>query len=366
MTRVASLGGMKIDLTGTDEFAKPVTLSTMSAADGTFVFNDLAPGNYSLYAIQSGAPKFLIDKPEALTIQSGFSAGNSTGNNFELPGRQAKFMTIADLLVTAPRQSSHSPANSLSVAVEAGQTQQWYSILAGWTGYKDLGVQLSTNKAQITLTATNTQNQQFRGTLNANDTKLVKWLGSEGTAYLLRIDANPTQFNLQPVVSGASTTTGGAGEGEWTPPAAARVASPLAESSQVPVSLLATSDAPRVSTTLASDAVTVLDVVVPDAGVTQTQVTSSAEPAATVADAGWFVAPLDVDLVSGAEAESVTVADAGGSSAAIDAVMTLGNFGSQAPIHEEQIATASADEDEYASVVDTLMAEESGVFVDWV
>jgi hypothetical protein len=318
-----------------------------------------------VFAIQSGAPKFLIDKPEAITVESDFSDGDSTGNTFELPGRQAKFMTIADLLVTAPRQSSRSPANSLSVAVEPGQTQQWYAILAGWTGYKDLGVQLSTNKAQITLTATNTLDQPFRGTLNANDTNLVKWLGSEGTAYLLRIDASPAQFGLQPVVSEASSTTDGAGEGESLAAAVAPVASRMAESSQVPVSLT-TSGSPPVSTTLASDAASVLDVVVPDAGVTQTLVTSTAEPAATVADAGWFVAPLNVDLASGAEGESVTVADAPPASAAVDAVMTLADFNSPAPIHEPLVVSEAADEDAYASLVDTLMADESGVLADWV
>ncbi len=365
MTHMASLGGMRIDLTGTDEFAKPVTLSTTSLADGTYSFRDLAPGDYSVFAIQSGAPKFLIDKPEAITVESDFSDGDSTGNTFELPGRQAKFMTIADLLVTAPRQSSRSPANSLSVAVEPGQTQQWYAILAGWTGYKDLGVQLSTNKAQITLTATNTLDQPFRGTLNANDTSVVKWLGSEGTAYLLRIDASPAQFGLQPVVSGSSSTAGGAGEGESSARAVAPVASRMAESSQVPVSLT-TSGSPPVSTTLASDAASVLDVVVPDAGVTQTLVTSTAEPAATVADAGWFVAPLNVDLASGAEGESVTVADAPPASAAVDAVMTLADFNSPAPIHEPLVVSEAADEDAYASLVDTLMADESGVLADWV
>ena len=219
----------------------------------------MAPGNYSLYAIQSGAPKFLIDKPEAITVQSGPNAGNSTGNNFELPGRQAKFLTIADLLVTAPGQSSRSPANSLTVAVEPGQTQQWYSILAGWTGYKNLSIQLSTNKTQITLTATDNQNQQFRGTLNANDAKLVKWLGNEGTAYLLRIDASPAQFGLQPVVSGASSTTGGSGEGESSTSSRRRRLRRHWRAGRVrpaPVSRLAASGSAPVSTTLASDAVT--------------------------------------------------------------------------------------------------------------
>ncbi len=371
MTTRAALGGMKIDLTGTDEFAKPVTLSTLSEADGTFVFHDLAPGSYSLYAIQSGAPKFLIDQPNALTIQSGFESGNSTGNNFELPGRQAKFMTVADFLVTAPGQSSRSPANSLTVAVEPGQTQQWYSISAGWTGYRDLSIQLSTNKAQITLTATNSQNQQFSGTLNAGDTNLVKWLGSEGTAYLLRIDASPAQFGLQPVAGGASSTTDGSGEGEsstFLETAVVTQAAAADESRQVPVSPVAASGSPAVSTTLASDAVTVLDVVVPDAGVAQTQVASSVAPAATVAGAGWFAVPLDASLASGAEAELVTVTVQAGESAAaaVDAVMTLGDFSAQVTVQEEQIPDELADEDEYASVVDTLMTEESGALADWV
>ena len=122
------------------------------------------------------------------------------------------------------------------------------------------------------------------------------------------------------------------------------------------------------STTLASDAASVLDVVVPNAGVTPTQVTSSAEPAATVADAGWFVAPLDVDLTSGAEGESVTltVADAVPVSGAVDAVMTLADFNSPAPIDEPLVVSEAGDEDAYASLVDTLMADETGVLADWV
>jgi hypothetical protein len=93
--------------------------------------------------------------------------------------------------------------------------------------------------------------------------------------------------------------------------------------------------------------------------------TSAAETVATVADAGWFMAPLDIGLATAAEAESVTVADVGASSS-VDAVMTLGDFRSPAPGHEELVVTEVGDEDEYASVVDTLMADESGVFADWV
>jgi hypothetical protein len=66
---------MAIDLSGTDEFNREINLSKTSLADGTFAFDDLAPGNYSLYAIKSAAPKFLIDQPNPINVQSGVNAG---------------------------------------------------------------------------------------------------------------------------------------------------------------------------------------------------------------------------------------------------------------------------------------------------
>jgi cyclophilin family peptidyl-prolyl cis-trans isomerase len=310
------LGGMAIDLVGTDEFANPVTRSTVSRADGTFTFNDLAPGNYTVHTIQAAAPRFLIDQPNTLAVESDFSAGNSVGNDFALPGRQARFLTIADLLVTAPRQSTHSPAESVTVAIEPGQTrQQWYSIAAGWTGYQDLSLTLSSNRAQFTLTATDTQNQQFNGTLNANDTRLVKWLGSEGSAYLVRIDAGPTQFNLQPVPNG--TAAGGEGE-------------------------------------------------LPSGGAAQPLSVAASAPAVTMADAGWFAPLLDGGYGGQAEGESGMTADATTPSAVIDTVLTLEEFGSQAAGRDPWVAiAAAADKDEYATAVDALMVEGSGILAEW-
>ena len=47
-----SLGGLKVDLVGTDDFGEPVNLDTNALADGSFSFDNLAPGDYSVYAPQ--------------------------------------------------------------------------------------------------------------------------------------------------------------------------------------------------------------------------------------------------------------------------------------------------------------------------
>ncbi len=371
-TRFTALGGMKIDLTGTDEFSNAVTMSTHSLADGTFAFDDMAPGNYSLYAIQAGAPKFLIDQPNAVTVESDFSAGDSTENNFELPGRQAKFLTIADFLVTAPRQTSRSPANSLTLAVVPGQTQEWYSILSGWTGYTNLSLQLSANKAQLTLTATNAQNQQFSGSLNAGNPNLVKWLGSEGTAFLLRVDAGPDQFGLQPVVSETAAAADESGEGEFN---SARMASPtlesvtFAEPRSMPALFVTPSAADVTETSLATDAV--LDVAVPAVELTPAAISSpvadTATPTSTVgADADWLLTSLEAGVRSEAEGESATRPEAAPASAAVDAVMTLGQFSIPAVAQDEPVVAEMADEDEYAALIDTLLADDSVLVADWL
>lgn len=378
------LGGLSVDLVGTDEAGTTVTRAMSANADGSFSFDDLAPGQYSVYAIQNGSPKFLIDAADPITIQSESDDGNSTGNIISIPGRQAKFLTIADLLVTAPRQSSRSPANSLTVAVEpevlaAGTTaaqasiQHWYSINAGWTGYTALETKLSANKSQLTLSATDSQGRQFTGSVNAVNTKLVKWLGSEGNAYLIRIDAGPSEFNLQQVVTETSDESG---EGEFaaaSPGSAASAVQPRAA-----VSPLATS-AVAVSPSAAGDSVTkvavpvvpagegepvaVLDSAFPTSQAATLPMATSSTPAASVADVGWFVPLLDDGLVAGTKAEKVTVAGdssptIAGDPSVIDAVLAQENF---AAASLESGPAVQAGADEYATAVDTLLADDGGV-----
>ncbi len=378
---VSRLGGLRVDLIGTAESGAAVTLNTNAAADGSFSFDGLAPGEYSVYALQSGAPTFLIDASDPLTIESGADDSSSTGNTLNVPGRKAKFLTIADLLVTAPRQSSRSPANSLLSAVEPGKTQDWYSIEAGWAGYKSLTVGLSADKNQLTLTATDSQSQQWTGTLNANDTKRVKWLGSEGTAYLLRIDAGPTEFNLQPkTTSNTSSTAGGEGEAAVAAATSGVIEVPpetIASRLTVPTVAAPLSEPEGGMVSVASPVIwagegedlAILQSVSTDAEAEAVPPTTST-PATATADVGWFVPLFSDGDAAGTGAESVTVTgdDAQATqdqSEAIDAVLAQEDFVGAGLDSDSIVEVASSEEaKEYAVAIDLLLAEEADALTE--
>jgi len=372
------LGGLKVDLIGTDESGTAVTKNLSTWADGSFSFKDLAPGQYSVYAVQNGAPRFLIDAADPIVVESESDDGNSTENIISVPGRQAKFLTIADLLVTAPRQSSRSPAHSLLAAVEPGKTQEWYSIEAGWAGYKSLSVQLSEAKDQITLSATDSQNQEWSGTLNANNTNLVKWLGSEGTAYLLRMDAGPAEFNLQLVTTSNDSSTSG-GEGEQV--AAAVTASvldapPAAAAFEATVPFVAASPvASETSVTTAASPVrpagegedpVILDWELPTAQTATASFTIAPDPiapAAIATDVAWFVPPVENPSIAGSQTGGESVAEDGArtgldQTAAIDAVLAQADFAAELAAAPVVTVASSGYTSEYASAVDMLLAQE--------
>lgn len=345
----APLGGMTIDLVGSDDFDNPVTRRAITRPDGTFAIADLAPGEYTVHTIQAGAPAFLVDQPSTLTVRSDFAASDSTGNNFELPGLKAPFLTIADLLVTAPGQSSLSPSDALRVAVEPGQTQQWYSIAAGWTGYEDIRVQLSSGRDQITVTATGGQNQQFRGTLDANNTSLVKWLASENSAYLLRIDAGPVQIGLQPVANGPAS----GGEGE----------SPSS----------ATDSAVGSATFISTSRVGALDRVAQPAPAA-TGTAGAVLSAPSVSSLG-FVPLENAGSATRAEGEGAFGFHPVGTAAEVDAVLEQTDFAAAeidlpesrvADLHAafQPIPTASRD-DAFASALEVLLADGDDTWSDW-
>src|SRR5437588_7339925 len=48
----AGVGGVTITLTGTDNMGNPVNLTTTTAADGTYSFQNLVPGKYTITEAQ--------------------------------------------------------------------------------------------------------------------------------------------------------------------------------------------------------------------------------------------------------------------------------------------------------------------------
>jgi hypothetical protein len=200
----SGIGGLNLTLIGLDQFDTSVELSAQTRADGSYDFADLAPGTYE---ISRDSSAFLLDGAVMqFTVQSDVDDSDSTDNTFESPGRKAKFLTIADLLVTAPQQSPLSPEHSVTIAVEPGVGDHWYTIHAGWEEYLSGGFELSDDLSELTVTGVDDTGAEFTGTVDTSDPSLVKWLGKENGVYLLRLDAGPDEIGM--------TEVSGSGEAE--------------------------------------------------------------------------------------------------------------------------------------------------------
>lgn len=190
------IGGMPIRLTGMDQFNGEVTLDSRSAANGQYLFNDLAPGSYQ---IEMQQVPFLLTPNNVLTIESLDEDSDNLSLNFNSATRDPASLSIADFLARAPGQSSLSPENSVLIATETGRSQHWYSYQAGWQDFTSLEAELSDDAQVLTIRTVANNGQHYQGTLMLDDVTHVRHLANSGDSHLLRIDASPQQMGLQPV-----------------------------------------------------------------------------------------------------------------------------------------------------------------------
>jgi cyclophilin family peptidyl-prolyl cis-trans isomerase len=369
LTARGELGGVSFGLSGTDAFATDVQLAFDSRLVGDYLFADLAPGSYT---IESHSLAFLIDGGVMeLLVQSELDDGDTTGLDFEYLGRKANHMALSDLLVTAPNQSPLSVDHSVVVAIEPGGSQLWYLRESGWDEYVDGEFQLSEDQTEITLTATESDGDRVRGTIDATDSSLVRWLAREGDAYLMRITASPDKFDFQPANDGSQ---GGEAEGESE--AEAEGESPVVSAAQAaaerqptptpsPITVTTTLDdvvgegeadvasgGSPVITTLASSAIE--------------QSTVSVEPQAQAIDVASFAdlqadsATSETPLSTPASSVEVSADDSDEIIAAIDTAITDSAFEDE--IRSSILETAESDdvsEVPHELAIDAALADES-------
>ncbi len=303
-----AIGGLNVNLDGTDDFDASVALSYMTMADGSYTFADLAPGNYT---ITTGPAVFLQEADLELTIESADDDGDSPNNDFIIPRRDPAYVSIADFLTRAPGQSSISPQDSVMIAAEAGGAQRWYSYQAGWQNYMQLETELSEDATQLTLNATDNDGQQYQGTVSLADSSKVKHLGESNGSHLFRIDAGPQELNLQPVAASSATTSGEAeatvtavmenapglasAEGEAAAPVFAAAVADIEDNSWPGIGLGETT----VATAVVPQDVVGIDLVTPTLTTTvDTQASQAADSGAVDAiDAVWAAEGSDDEIV---------------------------------------------------------------------
>jgi len=176
-------------------------VSGTTDADGSLQF-PATPGTYRVEA----DPLFLMPIEAVVQVASG---GNATVTPPTI-GREADFISVSDFLATAPGQSDLSPDHAILAAVHTGGAHAWYSVEEGWVGYTGIGLQLSADLSEITLSATDGDSNEVEATISTNDSRVVTFLGQEADAHLIRITADPTALDWQ----GCSACAGPSGEGE--------------------------------------------------------------------------------------------------------------------------------------------------------
>ena len=199
--------GVTITLTGTDINSAPVNRTLETAADGSYKFDNLAPGNYTITQTQpaltmdgkdtsslTGASTSTNDK---IVIASLAQNVNATNNNFGERGRQKSLITLRDFFASRSR-------NHVLAAVDASGNELWSSRNgAAFQNFSSTTVSVLSGGSQVKVEGTtNGTSQPVSATLPTSDSR-IRMLGSVSGNRLFQVAdfnlANPHPGNVAPV-----------------------------------------------------------------------------------------------------------------------------------------------------------------------
>ena len=225
----SGVANVEVRLTGTITGGQTVNLTTHSAADGSYLFENLAPGDYKIKQVQ---PAFLLDGSDSVGSQGGTVSANdeitihlnqdTTGvaNNFGEIGKPSQMTKIEEYFATnvghnvLAAVAFASPANSLSTTFGTPVAAAWQTITGSqWRQFHDFKFALSGDNSKLQIDVKNAQNQSLRSTIPVADRSLIISLGQQANGTLLiKLLGSPAQFNftvvpnVAPVVAADSLT----------------------------------------------------------------------------------------------------------------------------------------------------------------
>ncbi len=201
------LAGVTITLTGTTVSNQTVNLSVETLDDGSYKFENLAPGNYTLVQTQ---PAFTIDGKDTAGSQGGTVTNNQIAitnmaqgtmginNNFGERGRDVSTFSIADLF-------SSNSRNYAIAAFDGAGNELWHSMSGpGWQTFNNASFSLPTS-GQLHVQAINNASQTVATTVNTTSHKL-DLLGEASGMKLYRLKGGPSNFTFAPVTANQAPT----------------------------------------------------------------------------------------------------------------------------------------------------------------
>ena len=229
--------GIPVSLSGTDITGAPVSKSTTVGADGSYKFDQLAPGDYQLVREPLA---FINDAGATVNIQSGVSDGDMV-NNLNVSGSlKVGYFDIRDFLGSTIK-------NSLTVAVKADGTAAWLAPRGDWAQLTALQANLNATANTLNLSATN----KTPATVPLTNSAIASLVAQDASLKLLRVRVSADQAGLKNTAgaassnpassAGSNSNTQGlsangelAGEGEGTAAIAPAIETSL-NSSQLPI-----------------------------------------------------------------------------------------------------------------------------------
>ena len=172
------LGGVMVTLAGT-AFGQSISQSAITLADGTYHFDQLAPGSYTVSFVN---PALLIDGKDtagaqgdtdgilnnntftiSLTSPGGIDA---SGYNFAVNGMISGYASVLEKLASRYTTAGSPMANyGLYSTVDASGAQSWFSKLDGFDGVVYAETTLTNSGSEVVLTIVQSNHDVYTASL---------------------------------------------------------------------------------------------------------------------------------------------------------------------------------------------------------
>lgn len=204
-TGEGGIGGVVLNLTGSDVDGNAVSRRVVTDVDGRYNFAALPKGTFTVTQDQ---PLFYLDGTDtadplssasgddAFTVTVGDDVIRSEGNTFGERGVSPRFAMLANL-------SSRRATVGFVAASAEGQSQLLSSPL-GWEDYSHINVVMSGDGETVTITATDKDSVTSEVSFSARDTSRVHVLGWDDDTVLMRIVAAASAYELRPTSPAAA------------------------------------------------------------------------------------------------------------------------------------------------------------------
>jgi Bacterial Ig domain/SdrD B-like domain/Dockerin type I domain len=203
------LGGVKVTLTGValGVAISPQTIKTL--ADGSYSFDDLAPGRY---VVSYDKPAYMMDGKDtagpagdADTLNNQFTVEiaqpggiDGSGYNFGVVGIEYGYGRALDLLASRYMQGNLAAAhNGAYVAIGADNSLLWFSQLDGFNGILYGEAVLNSNGTNLQFTIVDGSSRIYTASLNAN--QFVVTADAASGNRIIRILGARSSINFQEV-----------------------------------------------------------------------------------------------------------------------------------------------------------------------